>query len=123
MTLSILGLGLTSQVSQVLRQGHSLCVCHLSEVVCLQENEERKREETELVRLRQDRGEGEEVSLGTAGRTEREERSQPQGMELHLHGDEESEDSDDDCVGWRVKETQSHFRTTYTIRIDKHDSL
>ena len=43
-----------------------------------------------MVRLQRDRGEGEEVPLGS---TRREERAR--GVELGLHGGEESEDSDD----------------------------
>ena len=43
--------------------------------------------------MQRDRGQGEEVPLGTTGSGE--ERQQGQGMELRLPGDEESEDSDD----------------------------
>ena len=48
-----------------------------------------------MARLQRDRGEGEEVPLGS---TRREERAWPggaRGVELGLHGGEESEDSDD----------------------------
>ena len=50
--------------------------------------------------MQRDRGEGEEVPLGTVGRVKDDRK---QGVELRLHGDEESGDSDDgpemECEG------------------------
>ena len=64
--------------------------------VLLQESDEKSRQDAELARLQQDRGEGEEVPLRN---TRRGERTRPQRVELSLHEEEEetqeSEDSDD----------------------------
>ena len=75
------------------------CICRTCVIGCAygnssQESEEKRRQEAELARLQQDRGEGEEVSLGTGGRVGREVGRDRQ-VELRLRGDEESEDSDD----------------------------
>ena len=77
-----------------------------------QESEERRRQEAELARLRRDRGEGEEVPLGTVGRVGRDHR-----VELRLRGDEESDDSDD---GPEVRESEGEASSFQTFLQQQH---
>lgn len=79
----------------------------LENFLCLlpQEAEERRRQEADLARLLQDRGEGEEVPLVTS--TERSQRSRGQRVELRLPGDQESGDSDDDVAPEEMEEGET----------------
>ena len=78
-----------------------------------QESEERRRQEAELARLQRDRGEGEEVPLGTVGR----EVGRDHQVELRLRCDEESDDSDD---GPEARESEGEASSFQTFLQQQH---
>ena len=81
-----------------------------------QKSEERRWQEAELAKLQQDRGEGEEVPLGTVGRVGREV-GRDHRVEFCLRGDEESDDSDD---GPEVRESEGEASLFQTFLQQQH---